>query len=413
METFSIVASGHSCTELIVETNQLRNYLTKSHLQEIENPEKADVVLVSTCSFNQQYEDEAYENITHTLATKQKDSKVLVSGCYPKIAPLTFKKFKDIHAIPPREMEKVEKFVPSDVKIRDILPNSVNMSEYLVSDTFKLGIKLKKGYQTLNRYLPFNVEPSWLDSLPMTDWYFIQGGNGCLGKCTFCAIKYARGRIRSVGIDHIIPQVEIAARRGYKTISFTGTDMGCWGQDMGLSLADLLREVIKVKGDFAIDMHYVEPEWVIKEMDRLEPIFQTGKIKSFGVPVQSGSNRILDLMGRNYRIEEYIDMVNFVVEKTKVKSLSSICMVGFPSETKEDYIQTYELLKKTKISYWCPLKYEARYMVPSEKIEGKVPEDIQINRRDRIERKARLRNYAKFPEIVAERLTQMSYGPII
>lgn len=73
--------------------------------------------------------------------------------------------------------------------------------------------------------------PRYLDSLPMTDWYFIRGGNGCLGTCTYCAIRHARGKIKSTPIGQIIPQVEKAVLRGYKTISLSGTDMGCWGHD--------------------------------------------------------------------------------------------------------------------------------------------------------------------------------------
>ncbi len=296
--------------------------------------------------------------------------------------------------------------------MKQVLPNSVNMNEYLQSDTFQIGIKLKTFFQKVQQWVPFVPVPAWLDSLPMTDWYFIHGGNGCLGKCTFCAIKHARGRIQSAGLDQIIPQVENAVRRGFKTISFSGTDMGCWGQENGQCLADLLGEVVKVKGDFVVDMHYVEPEWVIKYMDRLEPIFQTGKIRSFGTPVQSGSNRILDLMGRNYKIEEFVDMVNFVVGKTKVKSLNSIVMVGFPSETVEDYAKTYALLGSTLVSYWCILKYEGRYRVPSEKIEGKVDEAIKINRRDRMEWKARLKNYGHVPNIFAEAIVNYKFGPL-
>mgnify|MGYP001564759485 CR=1 FL=1 len=412
MKTFCIVPSAHACTELVVETNQLRNYMEKNDYTEIEQKENADVVLISTCSFNQQYEDEAHKNIVEARNVKRKDVQIIVSGCYPKIAPLVFKNFPDVIDIPPLDMEKIEKVIPPKIRFRESVTNSINEHEYVKDKIFSTGFKIKGFVQKLQQHLPFFTMPNWLDSLPMTDWYFIQGGNGCLGKCTFCAIKHARGKIQSTGIDQIIPQVERAVRRGYKTISFAGTDMGCWGSDIGQSLPDLLEEVIKVPGDFAVDMHYVEPDMLLKHIGRLDPIFQTGKIRSFGTPVQSGSNRVLKLMGRDYKIEEFIHVINHIVEKTRVKSMNSIVMVGFPTETVEDFLETYTLINKAKISYWCLLKYEGRYNVPSEKLDRKVPETVKDNRLHRIERKVKLRNYLGLPDFLTEKLVRKKFGPV-
>jgi MiaB/RimO family radical SAM methylthiotransferase len=412
MKTFTIVPSAHACTELVVETNQLRNYMEKNDYSEVHQRDEADVIFISTCSFNQQYEDEAYKNIVEARSGKKPGAQVIVSGCYPKIAPLVFKEFPDVIDIPPLNMEKIETVVPPKVSFRDSVTNSMNEQEYVRSSTFLFGKKMKNAVTKIQKYLPFVKMPGYLDSLPMPDWYFIQGGNGCMGNCTFCAIKHARGSIKSTGLDQIIPQLERAVRRGYKTISLAGTDMGCWGQEIGQSLPDLLQEMIKVKGDFVIDMHYVEPDWLIKYIDRLDPIFQTGKIRSFGTPVQSGSNRILKLMGRNYVIEDYIRVVNHIIEKTKVKSLNSIVMVGFPRETVEDFLATYYLIDKTRISYWCLLKYEGRYNIPSEKLDGKVPEAISVNRLRRIERKVKLRNYVGLPDFLTERIVRKTCGPV-
>ncbi|HLE12178.1 MAG: hypothetical protein A2504_13595 [Bdellovibrionales bacterium RIFOXYD12_FULL_39_22] len=415
MKTFCVVPSAHACTELVVETNQLRTYMKAANFEEIDNKLKSDAeyILVATCAFNQEFENEAFANITSAIKQKRADAKVIVSGCYPKIAPLTYKSFaNETVDIPPLNMKKIETIVPAKVAFNETIPNTVNLHEYLKDRVFAKGIKLKNFCRTLNKILPFNTEPKWLDSLPMTDWYFIQGGNGCLGKCTFCAIKHARGGIQSVGIDQIIPQVEKAVRRGYQTISFAATDMGCWGAERGQTLADLLKEVIKVKGDFVVDMHYFEPEWLIKNLGELTPVFQSGKIKSFGTPVQSGSNKILEKMGRAYKIEEFISAVNFVLEKTKVRSLNSIIMVGFPSETVEDYLASYNLINKVKVSYWCLLKYEGRYKVESELLPDKVSEEIKNGRLERIKLKAMLRNYVGLPDLLTEKMVSAKYGPV-
>ena len=413
IKTFYILPSAHVCTEMILETNLLRSYFNQNGLLEVTEKEKADLVMVATCAFNQEYEDESYDNIKKCLEIKDLKEKIVVSGCYPKIAPRRFKELEGTVQIPPLNLAKVEKIVPPTVKLEDVKINTVNLHDYENSDLFMFGVKMKKFFAKLEKFVPFIKTPHHLHSLPMPDWYLIQAGNGCLGKCTFCAIKHSRGGIQSTPIDKILSQVEIAVRRGYKTVSFAATDMGCWGQDIGMELADLLKEVVKIKGDYAIDMHYVEPEWVINHMEKLEPIFQTGKIKSFGTPVQSGSNAILEKMGRNYSIEDFIKMVNHIVGKTKVQSLNSILMLGFPGESLEDYMKSYNLVQQTLISYWCVLKYEGRYNIESEEFPDKIDEKIKDNRRERLEHRAWLCNYMKIPFFIAEPILKMKYGKFI
>jgi len=408
MQTFHIIPSAHACTELIVETNHLRKYLEQADLHEVGAVDEADVILVATCSFNQEFEDEAYGNIRRSIDGRKPGARVLVSGCYPRIAPKVFETLKaDVTDIPPLDMRKIESVIPSKYALAEVMPNAIDMHEMAKSKVFMLGNRLKRFFRRLDGWVAM---PKWLDSLPMPDWYFIQGGNGCMGNCTFCAIKHARGKIQSTPIDQILPQVERAVRRGYKTISFAGTDMGCWGHDLGLALPDLLQAVIDVPGDFVVDMHYVEADWIIRNYDRLEPIFQTGRIRSFGTPAQSGSNRILKLMGRKYTVEQYIDVVNRILRTTRVRSMNSIVMVGFPSETVEDYRATYDLVDAVDISYWCLLRYEGRFDVPSEQIEPKVPDEIKDHRRWRIQRKVQLRNYLGLPSSVAEAVVRLRYG---
>lgn len=143
MENFKIIASGHACTELVVETNHLRKYLGENGLHEITNEQNADVILVSTCSFNQEFEDEAYANLSKAVSSKKDGTKIIVSGCFPAIAPERFNSFKNVVAIPPLNMEKIEDIIPSRVAMKDVLPNTVNLNDYLKDEKFIKAIKLK------------------------------------------------------------------------------------------------------------------------------------------------------------------------------------------------------------------------------------------------------------------------------
>jgi len=396
----------------VLEVNQIRRYLCGGGYQETVDKKQADLVVVSTCAVTQGYEDEAVTAINDVTGKKKSTAKVVVSGCLSKINPAVLKALGEHVAVAPLEIDKFETIAPSSNSIRKFVPNSVMLNEYQQSKAFMAAIRLKSVFRILKR-LTGIPGPNWLSQIPMVDWFFVRGAHGCMGKCSYCAIKRARGSIRSYKLDDIVRQIEGAVAAGYKTISFAGDDMGCWGADLGLDLADLFKEIATVKGEFCLDIRFVEPHWLLKLQDKLWPFFESGLVASFNAPIQSGSQRILKLMRRDYSVEDVVATTNDVIKRTEVKSIGSILMAGFPGEEVDDYMKTYDLLKRSKIDLWQIFQYEGRPGTPSEKMENKVDSRVKAQRRDRLEAKVKLAKYGKLPEIVSEFIVHRRFGPIV
>jgi len=410
---FHIINSAHPCTELVLDIALIRGYLLKAGHAETADIKQADTVLVSTCAFNQEYETDAVKKIRKALEGRKSGAMVIVSGCLSKINPSLFQSIGDVTALAPSQISDIEKIFPSAVPLDKISANIVGVSEYRENKMFMAGIKLKKLFGAVNKIMPFIKIPDFLDTVPVPEWYLIRGASGCLGECSYCVIKRARGSVKSVQPDVIISQVKDAVKLGYREISFAGDDMGCYGADINSSLPELLNEVLKAGEDFKVNIRFIEPVWLIKHFDALAAIFKTGRVTSFCAPLQSGSQKILDSMRRRYKISEAVAAVNYMVRETGLKSVSSIVMVGFPGETREDFIKTYELIGRADISLYQALKYEGRPGAPSETLGGKVSEEIKSSRQKRFWQKLKLVRFLGLGEKAAETIVRLKFGEIV
>ncbi len=408
-QTFSLVHATHPCTELVLDENKIRGYLEKAGWTEIFDVAAADLVVIATCAFNQDYEEDAVRAIEHTSKTAKTGARIIVAGCFSKINRERFASVCSFETLPPREMDKLEKLVPSSVALGSIKAHTVDIGQYETNRIFMTGINLKKIF----RYLPFIKSPAWLDTVPMTDWYFVRGAVGCLAQCSYCAIRYARGSVQSTPIDQIVSQIEEALAKGYREISIAGDDMGCYGIDIGTDLPTLLSEIHKLKGNFDLNLRFIEPRYLIEYFDRLVPIFSSGRISTFCSPIQSGSPRILRAMNKDYDIDEAVKAINGLLRLTKLRSISSNIMIGFPGEELDDWVKSYRLLKDCDINMYQVLKYQDRPGTPSQTMENKVPEEIKELRRKRFVTKMQVLKFVGLPEPVAERWTRLRHGPLV
>jgi tRNA A37 methylthiotransferase MiaB len=283
------------------------------------------------------------------------------------------------------------------------------MAEYETNELFMLGIRLKK----LFRRIPFLRVPSWLDTVPMTDWFFVRGATGCTGTCSYCAIRRARGHVMSTPPELVLSQIRTAVGRGYKEISLAGDDMGCYGLDLGTDLPFLLSEILKLAPDFVVNIRFVEPKYLIKYIDRLMPIFRSGRKTFFCAPLQTVTSSLLVAMNRDYEIGDAVGVINDVLRKSKVRSISSNCMVGFPGETTEDFELSYRLLQTCDINMYQVLKYQGRPGTPAEEMGNKVPEEIKERRRARFVTKMKLLKFLGIPNSPAERWTSLRHGALV
>jgi threonylcarbamoyladenosine tRNA methylthiotransferase CDKAL1 len=173
--------------------------------------------------------------------------------------------------------------------------------------------------------------------------------NGCLGSCTYCAVKIARGNLESKPILKIIDEIKVSIDNGAKEIFLTSQDNACYGQDKGTNLISLLKEILKIKGDFKIRIGMANPQHIKPILKELIKIYKNKKIYKFlHIPIQSGDNKVLKDMNRFYKIEDVFKIVKEFKKEIKNITIATDVIVGFPTEKEEEFKNTIKAIEKIK-----------------------------------------------------------------
>ncbi|MCD6515017.1 MAG: tRNA (N(6)-L-threonylcarbamoyladenosine(37)-C(2))-methylthiotransferase [Candidatus Odinarchaeota archaeon] len=205
--------------------------------------------------------------------------------------------------------------------------------------------------------------------------------NGCLGACAFCSVKFARGHLNSNPIEDIINEITWLVKNGYKEIWLTAQDTGVYGFDLGYTLVNLLEKIIEIDGDFKVRVGMMNPSGIKSFAENLASLFKSDKIFKFlHIPVQSGSNKILEYMNRKYSVEEFIEIIEIFRKYNPHLTLSTDIIVGYPGETDEDFQETIDLIKRIKPDIVNISRYGKRPNTPASKLPNQIPSEIKKKR---------------------------------
>ncbi|HOI57937.1 MULTISPECIES: MiaB/RimO family radical SAM methylthiotransferase [unclassified Methanoculleus] len=175
----------------------------------------------------------------------------------------------------------------------------------------------------------------------------VQVASGCLGRCSYCITRLARGRLDSASPGEILDAVRCLVASGAYEIQLTGQDVAAWGFDRGESLPDLLLAIREIPGRFAVRLGMMSPASVLGILEPLVDAYESDKIFRFlHLPVQSGSDSVLGRMQRGYRAVDVLRIVDAFRERYPEMMVSSDFITGFPGETEEEFRQTLELIER-------------------------------------------------------------------
>ncbi len=209
----------------------------------------------------------------------------------------------------------------------------------------------------------------------------VQISTGCLSFCTFCATKLARGNLHSFRPNDIREAVKQALNQGCKEIWLTSQDSSAYGRDINVSLADLLTSINNLPGDFMVRVGMMNPlHFKKQELKELVKAFSLPKIFKFlHLCVQSGSNKVLQDMKRGYTKEDFISYVEAFRQEIPEITLATDVIVGYPTETEQDFEQTYELIKEIKPDIVNISRFWARKGTEAAKLK-KLPDEVVMAR---------------------------------
>ena len=341
----SLITLG--CRSNAFDTELMANYFKSKGYEVVNYQEQADIYIINTCTVTSEA-DRSSRQAIHRAKRKNPKALVVATGCYAQINPQALSSMQDVDMVvgnshKHRIVELVEEFLQD--KGENIFVDNIFRQSRLES---------------------FDLITFFEKARP-----FIKVQEGCNRFCTFCVIPYARGKVRSVPPEKVIKEVELLAQKGFQEVVLTGTQLTQYGWDMGTSLYELLRGLIEVKGIELIRLSSMHPSEIGGEL--LELITSEEKIAPhFHISLQSGSDRILKLMEREYTVSDYVRIVDKIISKRPISAIGTDIIVGFPTETEEDFEQTYGLLEELPIAYMHVFPYSDRPFTKASKMEGKV-----------------------------------------
>ncbi|MBI4148651.1 tRNA (N(6)-L-threonylcarbamoyladenosine(37)-C(2))-methylthiotransferase [Candidatus Woesearchaeota archaeon] len=197
--------------------------------------------------------------------------------------------------------------------------------------------------------------------------------NGCDSACTFCSTKLIKGWHKSYPIDALVNEIKNCLSDGCKEIWLTGQDTSCYGQDIGTNLPTLLKHLCAVDGQFHLRLGMANPKHFPTFLNELIEAYQNQKMFRFlHIPVQSGNNDILKAMKREYTIEQFEDMVTCIRATYPDLTLSTDIIVGFPGETREQFVQSLDLIKRLQFDIVNISRFASRPGTQAAKIEAQI-----------------------------------------
>ena len=204
----------------------------------------------------------------------------------------------------------------------------------------------------------------------------VQISTGCLSNCSYCSVKYARGKLFSYSPEMIVSEARSLIREGCKEIWLASQDGGCYGIDEGVRLPELLEKICNIDGKFFIRVGMMNPLHVKRIADQLIDAYKNEKVFKFlHLPVESGSDDVLNAMNRGYKVKDFVDIVDKFKKSMRI-TLCTDVIVGFPTESDEDFDRTMDLIERIKPDIVNISKFGARPGTPAAGMKQLQPQAV-------------------------------------
>ncbi len=342
------------CKLNYAETSTYERELLKEGFEAVPWSKGADVFLVNTCTVTE-HSDKKSRNIIRKLHRQNPEALIFVTGCYAQLKKAEIEAIEGVTCvfgateksrIVPAILARIRGEEASDIPVPTFFP------------------AYSSGERTRS---------------------FLKVQDGCDYKCHYCTVPYARGESRNIPIAEIIPQAEAIAAEGIKEIVLTGVNTGDFGRSTGESFFDLIRKLNEVDGIERYRISSIEPNLLTKEM--IDWITSGSKfLPHYHIPLQSGCDTILRKMGRRYDTADFAAKIKYIREKTEVPGGPKVffgidVIVGFPGETDELFMETYNFLRDViKPAFIHIFPYSRRSGTPAAMRKDQVQDCVKTKR---------------------------------
>ncbi len=347
----SIYVKSFGCSANLADGEFISGCLAKAGFNLVNKPQDAEILVYNSCAVKSPTEN----RIIDVLKKTPKNKRLIVTGCLPLVNFDRLKKEVDFDAVTGPA---------PGIKIVDIV-NQVYFRKKIIS---------LSSVNEPHLCLPKISSNNLISVVPIN--------YGCLGNCSYCCVRYARGQLRSSPIERVLERIKNDLIKGAKEVWLTSQDLACYGQDIGTNLADLLEKICNIKEDFFIRTGMMNPDQTIGILDELIEAFKDDKVFKFlHLPVQSGDDEILSRMNRHYTSEDFKKIIKTFRNEFPKITIATDVICGFPGETKEAFNNTKDLIIDVKPDIVNVSKFFARPQTPAAKLEPIAVREL--NRRSR------------------------------
>ncbi|MAG50272.1 hypothetical protein CL621_01365 [archaeon] len=317
-------------------------FLKENNYQLVTKSKFADIIFINTCIAVNHTEKISKKTIEFFINKygSDKNKKIVVCGCLPKVMNI-----ENENVIKIKNISEINKLIDTKKKIEDIKSNRFNKGLY-------------RKYED--------------------DEFYIQICSGCLGNCNYCIIKSAIGNLKSRSREDIIKEFKKGIESGYKKFVLWGDDCGCYGKDIGTNFTDLFKTFSEISDEAIFKIVYFEPNWLIEQYQGLKQFIKNNRIYYINIPLQSGSNNVINLMGRHYDINKTKEILKEIKEISPNIFLETCILFGFPGETHQDFLDSIEAGKYFDCANF--IVFSERPNTKAAKMKNKVSKNIKIER---------------------------------
>ena len=305
------------CSANQADSEIMAGLLDKAGYHLVDSPKEADLVIVNSCIVKGKTETHVFKEINKLKKLKKK---TIVAGCMPQ-TKVYANRLKDVSVLGVFETDRIVEAVKAVLSGKKISWLSTKKKEKLCFP------RLRK-----NPAIAVVVISS-----------------GCLGHCSYCLVKLAKGELFSYPENSIIQEIKTALKEGCKEIWLTSQDCAAYGQDIGTNFVNLLKKICAIEGEFFVRIGMSNPDNILKNLNQLVELYKNHKIFKFlHIPIQSGNDEILKLMNRKYKVADFKKIISKFREEIPDITISTDLICGFPTETDKRFHDSLDLIKWLK-----------------------------------------------------------------
>lgn len=383
---YYLLTTTEGCATNLYENEQYRSHYSRLGYEAAASMDAADLILINTCAYTKAMEDKSVSTVAARKA-KYSDKEILVAGCLPKILRSKTELFAaNVKEAPALSLVAQSEHIQFDQNQFHGLSKAHQL--FFLMRRAQTGIEslLGKKFQPLSNLLETGIVNESYSLLTVS--------TGCLGKCSYCAIKLAKGSLRSKPLNVILAELDAELLSGKRKFWFLGDDLGCWGQDLGLALPDLLQQTLARPENFSLVLNYIDPRFLHLYAATLIPLLSDPRVKCVNIPIQSGSPTILARMNREYNPLEIVQIISTIKKNNPGLVVKTNLMVGFPGEAMLDFLRTIPFVFKFDM-IWVNV-FSPRANTPAEKFDEQIPSLVKSVRSFVLQLAALLRHATLF-----------------